>query len=163
MFHWMNFRSEPKKATVTEQAFEIINIFFRRFFATGSWFLYFLALLFLIVGVVYFFIDEARKRSLLERRREIRRSHERPPQKRRPGAIARNHEIYRTVMGKVKEYIEPNINQTCVFRQTRSGTIYGQVVDPNETNKDCPRRDTREEKSSEVNIGSSEVPGLILH
>lgn len=86
-----------------------------------------------------------------------------PPQKRRPGAIARNHEIYRTVMGKVKEYIEPNINQTCVFRQTRSGTIYGQVVDPNETNKDCPRRDTREEKSSEVNIGSSEVPGLILH
>lgn len=54
---------------------------------------------------------------------------QRAPQKRRPGAVYRDREIYRSVMEKVREAEVSDVSNTkdeCIFRQTRSGTIYGQ-------------------------------------
>ena len=58
----------------------------------------------------------------------------RTPQRRRPGAIYRDHEIFRNAIRTVRQYIGPSeLNgskgKPCVLKRTRSGLIYGSFSD----------------------------------
>lgn len=61
------------------------------------------------------------------------------PQRRRPGAIYRDHEIFRNALRTVQQYIGPNERQgsgnvkSYVLKKTRSGLVYGSFSD-NEDN-----------------------------
>lgn len=60
------------------------------------------------------------------------------PQRRRPGAVYRDHEIFRNAIKTVHQYIEPpekldSKRKSCVLKRTRSGLIYGSFSD-NEDN-----------------------------
>ncbi|XP_039965698.1 uncharacterized protein LOC120778073 [Bactrocera tryoni] len=106
-----------------------VNETFKIFLNSCSWFVYAVAA-FLISCCIYYYVYDCKRRLELRRRRqEVQRANERVPQRRRPGAIYRDHEIFRNVMRTVRQYIGHTEDKTqlkpYVLRRTRSGAIYG--------------------------------------
>ncbi|XP_055914874.1 uncharacterized protein LOC129948077 isoform X2 [Eupeodes corollae] len=96
-----------------------------------SWCLYVIAVILIISSLSYLYFERKRRNTNQLRLRGIRQLIEKPPQKRRPGAVAREREVFRNVLKTAHTYIYPNNEETkkCVVRQTRSGTIYGKFLD----------------------------------
>ncbi|XP_011183687.1 uncharacterized protein LOC105212966 isoform X2 [Zeugodacus cucurbitae] len=109
-----------------------VNESFKIFLNSCSWFVYAIAA-FLISCCIYYYVYDCKRRLELRRRRqEVQRANERVPQRRRPGAIYRDHEIFRNVMRTVRQYIghteDKNQTKPYVLRRTRSGAIYGRFA-----------------------------------
>ncbi|XP_014090368.1 uncharacterized protein [Bactrocera oleae] len=111
-----------------------VNETFKIFLNSCSWFVYAVAA-FLISCCIYYYVYDCKRRLELRRRRqEVQRANERVPQRRRPGAVYRDHEIFRNVMRTVRQYIghteDKTQNKPYMLRRTRSGAIYGRFSTP---------------------------------
>ncbi|CAD7004932.1 unnamed protein product [Ceratitis capitata] len=110
-----------------------VNETFKIFLNNCSWFVYAIAALLISCCIYYYIYDCKRRLELRRRRQEVQRANERAPQRRRPGAVYRDHEIFRNVMRTVRQYIghsdDKNQNKPYVLRRTRSGAIYGRFAD----------------------------------
>ncbi|XP_053955415.1 uncharacterized protein LOC128861353 [Anastrepha ludens] len=110
-----------------------INETFKIFLNNCSWFVYVTAVLLIGCCMYYYIYDCKRRLDLRRRRQEVQRANDRVPQRRRPGAVYRDHEIFRNVMRTVRQYIghskEKNQAEPYVLRRTRSGAIYGRFAD----------------------------------
>ncbi|XP_068149667.1 uncharacterized protein [Drosophila tropicalis] len=71
-----------------------------------SWLIYILALLLVAVAIYYAYCERCRRSEIVRRRRVIQRAQQRPPQKRRPNAAYRDHQIYRHIILSVAKYMK---------------------------------------------------------
>ncbi|XP_039486850.1 uncharacterized protein LOC120448737 [Drosophila santomea] len=71
-----------------------------------SWLIYALSALVIIVCAYFAYCERCRRTESVRRRRVIRRAQERPPQKRRPNAAYRDHQIYRHIILSVAKYMK---------------------------------------------------------
>ncbi|TMW48733.1 hypothetical protein DOY81_006182 [Sarcophaga bullata] len=142
MFRSLNLWQEPKKVVAAAGPKKVnfsklllrTNELFKVFLSNGSWFVYIVAGC-VILCCIYYYVHDYKKRLNLRRRREnLQRDNERTPQRRRPGAIYRDHQIFRNAIRTVRQYIGPSeLNgskgKPCVLKRTRSGLIYGSFSD----------------------------------
>ncbi|KAM7356125.1 uncharacterized protein ACRADG_001966 [Cochliomyia hominivorax] len=113
------------------------NEIFKIFLNNCSWFVYVAAGLLILFCIFYYIYDCKRRLDFRRRRENFQRANERIPQRRRPGAIYRDHEIFRNAIKTVQQYIGPNEKQgsqgkSYVLKKTRSGLIYGSFSDNEE-------------------------------
>ncbi|XP_017493987.1 PREDICTED: uncharacterized protein LOC108382101 [Rhagoletis zephyria] len=110
-----------------------VNEAFKIMLNNCSWFIYVTAALLISCCIYYYAYDCKRRLELRRRRREVQRTNERVPQRRRPGAAYRDHEIFRNVLRTVRQYIghseDKNQTKPYMLRRTRSGAVYGRFVD----------------------------------
>ncbi|KAH8379069.1 hypothetical protein KR009_002960, partial [Drosophila setifemur] len=71
-----------------------------------SWLIYTLAGLVIFVCGYFAYCERCRRTETVRRRRVIQRAQERPPQKRRPNAAYRDHQIYRHIILSVAKYMK---------------------------------------------------------
>ncbi|XP_065362437.1 uncharacterized protein LOC135955935 [Calliphora vicina] len=132
MIKFSNFWKKPKEiaAPTSSETLLKTNEIFKHFLNNYSWFVYAIAGILMLCSF-YCYIYNCKRRLDLRRRREsIQRGNERIPQRRRPGAVHRDREIFRNAIKAVRQYVGPNENQgpkgkSYVLKRTRSGVIYG--------------------------------------
>eukprot|EP00099_Drosophila_melanogaster_P027229 NP_728987.1 uncharacterized protein Dmel_CG32240 [Drosophila melanogaster] len=71
-----------------------------------SWLIYALSALVIITCAYFAYCERCRRTESVRRRRVIQRAQERPPQKRRPNAAYRDHQIYRHIILSVAKYMK---------------------------------------------------------
>ncbi|XP_023301206.2 uncharacterized protein LOC111683364 [Lucilia cuprina] len=136
MLKYLTFWKKPKQITAPTNAETISNVLlktnemFKIFLNNCSWFVYLLASLLILCCIYYYIYDCKRRLDLRRRREDFQRGNERIPQRRRPGAVHRDHEIFRNAIKTVHRYIEPyekqgSAGRSYVLKRTRSGAIYG--------------------------------------
>ncbi|XP_026833119.1 uncharacterized protein LOC6544002 isoform X2 [Drosophila erecta] len=104
MSQFVFWRSDPKK----NQLEQISPIWkdLNATFVTWSWLIYTFSALVIIVCAYFAYCERCRRTESLRRRRVIQRAQERPPQKRRPNAAYRDHQIYRHIILSVAKYMK---------------------------------------------------------
>ncbi|XP_030385052.1 uncharacterized protein LOC115632165 [Scaptodrosophila lebanonensis] len=71
-----------------------------------SWLIYTIAVVIISICVYFAYCERCRRTEYVRRRRVIQRAQERPPQKRRPNAAYRDHQIYRHIILSVAKYMK---------------------------------------------------------
>ncbi|XP_034658195.1 uncharacterized protein LOC117894969 [Drosophila subobscura] len=71
-----------------------------------SWLIYLLSAFIILVCVYFAYCERRRQLESARRLRGIQRDQERPPQKRRPSAAYRDHQIYRHIILSVAKYMK---------------------------------------------------------
>ncbi|EDW50478.1 uncharacterized protein LOC6610776 [Drosophila sechellia] len=71
-----------------------------------SWLIYAFSALVIITCAYFAYCERCRRTESVRRRRVIQRAQERPPQKRRPNAAYRDHQIYRHIILSVAKYMK---------------------------------------------------------
>ncbi|KAH8286377.1 hypothetical protein KR054_007992, partial [Drosophila jambulina] len=71
-----------------------------------SWLIYTIAFLVISVCIYYAYRERCRRTETMRRRRVIQHAENRPPQKRRPNAAYRDHQIYRFIILSVAKYMK---------------------------------------------------------
>ncbi|XP_017028086.1 uncharacterized protein [Drosophila kikkawai] len=99
------------KSTAKEDQLEQITPIWKDLNATfvtvlnWSWLIYTIALLMISVCCYYAYRDRCRRTETMRRRRVVQHAENRPPQKRRPNAAYRDHQIYRYIILSLAKYM----------------------------------------------------------
>ncbi|KAL5291429.1 hypothetical protein ACFFRR_010686 [Megaselia abdita] len=130
-FLLLNWDDKEAKENIINPRLLMLNNLYIKFFDYGSFLIYFLCTFVLTLSIYTLYKERKRKRELLQRRRELLRAREKPPQKRRTGALLRDHEMVYNIFKHINEVVdEPKPSTGSInFRETESGKIYGVYQD----------------------------------
>ncbi|XP_055846881.1 uncharacterized protein LOC129912594 [Episyrphus balteatus] len=130
IFHLFPIFHKEEKKTYENGVFRFADDILKITLSGTTWCLFVIAILLIASCLSYLYFGRKKRHENLQRMRDIQHLIERTPQKRRPGAVTREREVFRNVLNTAHSYIYPeDENLKCVIRQTRSGTIYGSFME----------------------------------
>ncbi|XP_023159618.1 uncharacterized protein LOC111591924 [Drosophila hydei] len=101
---WRNESKRNPRENVS-QIWKDLNATFVTFLG-WSWLIYTIAVIVISICGYFAYCESCRRTEIVRRRRVIQRAQERPPQKRRPNAAYRDHQIYRHIILSVAKYMK---------------------------------------------------------
>ncbi|XP_030561061.1 uncharacterized protein LOC115762834 [Drosophila novamexicana] len=107
MFSFTFWRNEAKRnqRENVSQIWKDLNATFVTFLG-WSWLIYTIAVIVISICGYFAYCESCRRTEIVRRRRVVQRAQERPPQKRRPNAAYRDHQIYRHIILSVAKYMK---------------------------------------------------------
>ncbi|KAH8411283.1 hypothetical protein KR215_001360, partial [Drosophila sulfurigaster] len=104
MFSFTFWKNEAKKGQYENipQIWKKLNATF----ITWNWLIYTIAVIVISICGYFAYCKICRRNQIVQRRRIIQRAQQRPPQKRRPNAAYRDHQIYRYIILSIARYMK---------------------------------------------------------